>query len=599
MAFHVNCSVQRRPSLFQNIDRFKTSLSSSCKPLLKELKQLSMQLEVSQSIKNASVKLLDAFVDSMFQFADQPILPSQSNFAPVDELNEPFVITSMEGKIPDDFPEGVYIRNGPNPLFGGLKSTTSMFGKTGHIWIEGEGMLHALYFDKESDIGSWTVLYNSRHVETETFKVERKRNKPSFLPAIEGSSLAILMACLLNMLRFGKVNKDLSNTNVFEHSGKFYSIAENHLPQEIDIFSLQNLGDWDINGTWHRPFTAHPKTAPATGELVVFGVDAIKPYMEVGVVSADGKRLVHKVDLKLNRCPLSHDMGVTESYNVIMDFPLTIDLHRLIKGGPLLKYEKEKYARIGVMPRYGDAESTRWFEVEPNCIFHILNCFEEGDEVVVWGCRSLDSIISESYGMDLDKSEWISGRLRSRGPVQQYTTFSSNDELLFSRFYEWRLNMKTGEVTERNLTGTKFSLEFPMINPSFSGFKNKFGYTQMVHKPASISSGMPKFGGLAKLYFDETSSKEGEQSEGHIKVEHHEFEGNTFCTGSAFVPKEGGLEEDDGWIITFVHDEDTNTSKVYIIDTKNFTSEPVAKITLPCRVPYGFHGAFMPVPIHK
>lgn len=49
----------------------------SMQPLLKELKQLSLQLEVSQIMKNASVKLLDAFVDSMFQFADQPILPSQ------------------------------------------------------------------------------------------------------------------------------------------------------------------------------------------------------------------------------------------------------------------------------------------------------------------------------------------------------------------------------------------------------------------------------------------------------------------------------------------------------------------------------------------
>jgi hypothetical protein len=27
------------------------------------------------------------------------------------------------------------------------------------------------------------------------------------------------------------------------------------------------------------------QTAPGTGELVVFGVDAIKPYLEVGVVS--------------------------------------------------------------------------------------------------------------------------------------------------------------------------------------------------------------------------------------------------------------------------------------------------------------------------
>ncbi|KAB5514043.1 hypothetical protein DKX38_027949 [Salix brachista] len=331
--------------------------------------------------------------------------------------------------------------------------------------------------------------------------------------------------------------------------------------------------------------------APGTGELVVFGVDAMKPFMEVGVVSADGKRLVHKVDLKFNRCTISHDMGVTERYNVIIDFPLTLDIQRLIKGGPLIKFDKEEYARIGIMPRYGTADSIRWFEVEPNCTFHLLNCFKEGDEVVVRGCTSLESIISESCDMDLDKSEWASGRLRNKGPVQQDAKFSTKDELLFSRSYEWRLNMETGEVKERNLTGTPFAMEFPMINPNFNGVKNKFGYTQTVHDSASASSGMPKFGGLAKLYFEETNNKEWGESEGHIKVEHHEFEGNTFCTGAAFVPKEGGREEDDGWIITFVHDEDTNTSKVYIIDTKNFTSEPVAKITLPCRVPYGFHGS--------
>ena len=91
--------------------------------------------------------------------------------------------------------------------------------------------------------------------------------------------------------------------------------------------------------------------------------------------------------------------------------------------------------------------------------------------------------------MDLEDSEWVSGRLRSKFPAQQYTKFSSNDDLLFCRFYEWRLNMQTGEVKERNLTGTKFSMEFPMINPSFNGLKNKFGYTQIVHDPASISSG--------------------------------------------------------------------------------------------------------------
>lgn len=34
------------------------------------------------------------------------------------------------------------------------------------------------------------------------------------------------------------------------------------------------------------------------------------------------------------------------------------------------------------MPRYGDADSVKWFEVESYCTFHLLNCFEEGEEVI-------------------------------------------------------------------------------------------------------------------------------------------------------------------------------------------------------------------------
>ena len=49
----------------------------------------------------------------------------------------------------------------------------------------------------------------------------------------------------------------------------------------------------------------------------------------------------------------------------------------------LIRYETEGYARIGVMPRYGDAKSIRWFEVEPCAALHMINCFEDGDEVII------------------------------------------------------------------------------------------------------------------------------------------------------------------------------------------------------------------------
>ncbi|KRH52737.1 hypothetical protein GLYMA_06G085100v4 [Glycine max] len=575
--FIVNCSIQKRPShVSDNSRHYNLPLFPAFKPLKKVLPEVPLQIDdVKKTMSKTAAILLDAFVDSFFEFIDQPLLPSQSNFAPVVELGEAIVVTSIQGQIPDDFPEGVYIRNGPNPLFGGLQSTNSIFGRSSYIWVEGEGMLHAIYFKRWSP-GIWTVLYNNKYVETDTYKVEKQRSKPLFLPAIEGDSPAILSAYLLNWLRFGKVNKYISNTNVFEHSGKFYSVAENHIPQEIDIFTLKTLRNWNVNGAWDRPFTSHPKKVPGTGELVTFGVAATKPFAVVGIISADGKKLVHKVDLKLNRCTLCHDIGVTQRYNVIMDFPLTIDLNRLLRGGPLMKYNKEEYARIGVMPHYGDANSIKWFEVEPNCTFHIINSFEDGHEqVVVRGCRSLDSLIP---GPDpsLKEFEWL------------------------SRCHEWRLNMQTGEVKERGLCGANIVyMDFPMINGNFIGIRNRYAYTQVVDPIASSTQDVPKYGGLAKLYFEESCAKfsmrNREQPEEPIRVECHMFEKNTFCSGAAFVPRDGGLEEDDGWIIAFVHNEDTNISEVHIIDTKKFSGETVAKITMPRRVPYGFHGAFMPI----
>ncbi|KAK8991648.1 hypothetical protein V6N11_062651 [Hibiscus sabdariffa] len=528
LLFHAHCSAHK-PSKFSSpsFDHFKSTLSSAFKPFLKEVQQVPLRIDVG--VKNTSLKLVDAFVDSVFEFFGQPLLPSQSNFAPVDESKEGVRVTDIEGKIPDDFAEGVYIRNGPNPFFGALTSTSSMFGSSSNTWVEGDGMLHALYFCRGPD-GSWTVVYKNRYVETETLKLEKQRNKPLFLPALEGDSPAVLSAYFFNMLRFGKVNKDMSNTNIFEHAGKLYSIAENYVPQEINILTLQTLSDWDINGAWTRPFCSHPKKAPGSGELVIMGVDATKPFVEVGVIS----------------------------------------------------------------------DSVQWFKVKPNCTFHLFNCFEDGHEVVVWGCRALDSVIP---GPDKGKNkfDWFSRKFRpiksSEGSIDDQV---SEEQLIFPRPYEWRLNKQTGDVKEKNLTGTEFSMDFPFINEAFIGLQNNYGYCQIRDSIASSASGMAKYGGLAKLYFGEQSPESNlRENQGLIKVEYHMLEKNTFCSGDAFVPKDGGVDEDDGWVITFVHNEDTNTSQVLVIEAKSFTSKPVAEITLPYRVPYGFHGAFRPMPLEN
>nr|GMD08039.1 carotenoid 9,10(9',10')-cleavage dioxygenase 1-like [Ipomoea batatas] len=125
------------------------------------------------------------------------------------------------------------------------------------------------------------------------------------------------------------------------HSGRVYAITENHLPFDIDISTLQTLGSWDVNGGWTRPFTSHAKKAPRSGELVMMGFHHQKPFFEVGIISADGQKVVHKADLKFNRCTFCHEIGVT------------------LRS---IKYDSKEFARIGVMPRHGDADSVTWFE---------------------------------------------------------------------------------------------------------------------------------------------------------------------------------------------------------------------------------------------
>ncbi|KAL8216882.1 hypothetical protein R6Q57_023719, partial [Mikania cordata] len=224
--------------------------------------------------------------------------------------------------------------------------------------------------------------------------------------------------------------------------------------------------------------------------------------VNVFIHSDNGSKLLHKADLKFKRCSLCHDIGVTLRYNVILDFPLTTDIKRLANGGPLIKYDKEGHARIGVMPRYGDANSVRWFKVEPCCVFHIINTYEDGDEVILWAFRARNSIIP-GPDLGLNKFEWFSRRFN-----HEYDTNFDSDESFFSQAYEWRLNMKTGEVKERFLTGKSYSMDFPMINENFTGLRNKYGYAQIVdYLDASSLSGMPKYRGLVKLHLGDTKFK--------------------------------------------------------------------------------------------
>jgi carotenoid cleavage dioxygenase len=60
------------------------------------------------------------------------------------------------------------------------------------------------------------------------------------------------------------------------------------------------------------------------------------------------------------------------------------------------------------------------------------------------------------------------------------------------------------------------------------------------------------------------------------------------------VPRHDHAAEDDGWLVTLVHDEGTDRSELVVLPAQEPSAGPVARVLLPTRVPVGFHGNWIP-----
>ena len=76
----------------------------------------------------------------------------------------------------------------------------------------------------------------------------------------------------------------------------------------------------------------------------------------------------------------------------------------------------------------------------------------------------------------------------------------------------------------------------------------------------------------------------------------HDFGQQVEIGEAVFAPKINGQLEDDGYIMLFTYDKQSNSSEFVILDAQKFIDEPIARIKLPRRVPHGLHGSWMDGP---
>ena len=141
--------------------------------------------------------------------------------------------------------------------------------------------------------------------------------------------------------------------------------------------------------------------------------------------------------------------------------------------------------------------------------------------------------------------------------------------------WEWRFNRATGAVSERQLD--ERGTEFPRVRDSLVGHKNRYGYTM-----ALSSLGGESVGEIFKYDMANDAARTV-----------HTFPTAHIPGEPVFVPAEGGTNEDDGYLMTYVYAGDTNTSYLVILDASDMSAEPLAEVHLPRRVPTGFHGSWI------
>lgn len=365
----------------------------------------------------------------------------------------------------------------------------------------------------------------------------------------------------------GDVPQDSPNTNILAHGGRLLALIEGGETPVSIAPDLNRMSTWTSDGALRGGFTAHPKIDPVSGEMhsISYLIDPGADHLRYVVLDATGKA-THTAELPVSGVPMVHDMALTATRVVVLDLPVTLStdaVGRLAAGRPgsgdglPMRWNEEHPSRVGVLPRGGTADQIRWFDAPRAYVFHVLNAYDTPDGSIVMDVVRYNTVFRDFV----------------RGPADGLPALA-----------RWTVSPHRGTVSEQIMSD--HSIEWPRINRARTGRAHRYGWFGATG-PESLRlsddvdrdrGGSFEPGPLVK--FDTTTGE----------VSTHDFGTGRVTQEPAFVARPGAEAEDDGWILSVVHDGNTDSSELVVLDAADVTAAPLARVHLPRRVPFGFHG---------
>lgn len=344
---------------------------------------------------------------------------------------------------------------------------------------------------------------------------------------------------------------DTVNTNVLGHAGKIWGLVEaGGFPVELDN-ELNTVAHNPFEGSLKGSFSAHPHLDPATGEMHAICYEGTEQNFVRHVVLGREGRVRRDEPIAVQHGPSIHDCMITARYVVVFDLPVTFSMKTLLAGHPFpYAWNPNHAARVGLLPREGKGSDIIWCEVDPCYVFHPCNAYETADGQVIVDVAAHDTMFAQS----------------TQGPDSKKTAFE-----------RWTVNPQTRRVLRQVIDAEP--QEFPRCDERRLGQSYRYAYTLPLARDGS------EF--LSEPHLIKHDLHTGTRELHALGAGRHPGE-------FVFVPKRPDATEDEGWLMGYVVNMASQTTDLVILDAQRFSGSPQAVVTIPHRVPPGFHGNWVP-----